>query len=255
MKKNMVFICGCARSGTSALWRLMTAHSKVAIGLERYIERCTDTKFDMTPELFEKERFYTLKRGDTHFKSIEKGGQGEYYAQLKDRYNDCTHFGDKTPRLFRYYKDIFKTFPDARILFIYRNIFDVAQSFNTRKQKEGDAWDRGYKAAVKDWNLSMKNTNAFLDQKDERILPISYEELFFGQFDIEQIFDFLNLENEPSVHKLYQGLRKKAKEIEGKREPNLSSLQKHFIMKTARFNLYKKLVEHKELHSKLEKIS
>ncbi len=246
-QKKILYICGCARSGTSALWRLMTAHDKIAIGLERFIERSTDEKFSLSKDLFDKERFYRLEKGDTHFKSIEKGGQGEYYAKLKDRYDDCEYYGDKVPRMFRYYNNLFEAFPKVKVLFIYRNIFDVAQSFNARKQDPKDGWDRGYQAAVKDWNLSMRSTVNWIAKKEDQILPIPYEELFFGQYPIDNIFSFLEIEPTPTVTKLFGNLRKKAKEIEGKREVNLSSLQKKYIMKNARFNLFKKLVELSEV--------
>ena len=241
-QRKYLFICGCARSGTSALWRLMTAHSKLAIGLERYIGRCNQKDFSMSPKHFVKDRFYTLKVGDTHFPSIEEGKGSEYYSEIKNRYEESIFFGDKTPKLFRYYEQLFKVFPNTKILFIYRNIFDVAQSFNLKKEKTGP-WKRDYKTAVKDWNISLRETNQWLQKRENQILPICYEDLFFGKYFLENIFDFLEVECEELVQYRFKELREEASEIERVRTDKLSSLEKKYIMQNARFNMYKKLIE------------
>jgi len=200
-----------------------------------------DKKF-LAPELFEKERFYTLKEGDTHKKSLETGGAGEYYSALKDTYNDCVFYGDKAPRLFKHYKDLFENFSNIKIIFIYRNIFDVAQSFETRKAKPDDGWDRGYKSAVSEWNQSLNQTLRWLEKEPANILPIEYEALFFGDYPVENITNFLEIDLDPLMKKKLQGDRHYAKRLDRDRKDGLTSKQKQYIMHNARFGLFKKLV-------------
>ena len=244
-EKNFLFLCGCARSGTTALWRLIAAHPKIAMGMERFIERCNPDDFTLVPDLFEKDRFYTLTEGDTHKKSLTQGGAGEYYGALNERYNDCVLFGDKAPRLFKHYDDLFKNFPNIKIIFIYRNIFDVAQSFEVRKAKPDDSWDRGHKAAVSEWNQSLNQTLKWLEKKPANILPVEYEALFFGDYPVDNISDFLEIELDPLMKKKLQGDRHYAKRLDKERTDGLSSKQKQYIMHNARFGLFKKLVAYK----------
>jgi Sulfotransferase family len=62
------FVFGCPRSGTTAVVRLLQAHPRVVIGMERHkflLSRRRDrAKFG--PALFEPERFFDFRPGDTN---------------------------------------------------------------------------------------------------------------------------------------------------------------------------------------------
>ena len=240
MSQDYLFLCGCARSGTSALWRLLSANKYIVIGLERYINKCS-SPFELTPELYQRDRFYDLQPGDTHFKSLEKGGSGTYYTNIKDRFDSAKYVGDKIPRLFKYYNQIFDRFPKAKIIFIYRNIFDVSQSFNNRFNNPEDNWNRDYKVAIKEWNLSLKNTHTQIKKTPDSIMLIAYEELFFNNYDFTKIYNFLGLTPDSSLENRFEILSKKAKELESKRQVQLSSLQKQEICASADFTLYNQI--------------
>ncbi len=237
-----LFLCGCARSGTSALWRLLTANEKLAIGLERYINRCSE-QFGLVPELYKKDRFYSLQEGDTHFKSLSKGGSGAYYTQLEERYESATYVGDKIPRLYNYYNQLFHNFPAAKVIFIYRNVFDVAQSFNNRFNDPEDGWNRDYLKAIKSWNTSLSETLSQLEIRSSNFFCIAYEDLFFKDYDFNHIYNFLEIASNGSLEKRFAVLNKKAQELESKRQMQLSSVQKEEICIKADFTSYNMIAE------------
>ena len=115
MKRNYFFICGCARSGTTALWRLVSAHQEVAVGVERYLRMARPNKFLLSEDLFEESRFFDLH--DTNSKSLPSGKNGKYYQDLKSRYNNCKIFGDKIPRLYDYYTELNAAFAGMKMEF------------------------------------------------------------------------------------------------------------------------------------------
>ena len=64
--KNMLFICGCSRSGTSVSTEFLNSHGKLAIGLERYGKRLR-LNGRLPPGLFTKARFCeTFDPDDSH---------------------------------------------------------------------------------------------------------------------------------------------------------------------------------------------
>lgn len=58
-----LFICGCPRSGTTAMWEMLAQHPQILLGMERYFRRFTPAKFKST--LFGIRRFFTFLTGDT----------------------------------------------------------------------------------------------------------------------------------------------------------------------------------------------
>jgi len=98
--------------------------------------------------------------------------------------------GDKIPRLYRDYDMLFTNFPNCKVIFIYRNLFDVADSWD-RRVEGGVHWSakRDWRAAIKEWNYSLRSTVGFLGKNS--ILPISYEDLFFGTGEVDRLKEFL----------------------------------------------------------------
>jgi len=184
-----LFICGCPRSGTTALWRTISGHEKIAVGVERYIHRMIP-KFTLTQEFFTKERFFNWKKGDTHFPGPE---HSPYYAELEPRYEACSYFGDKVPPMYVNYETLFENFPEAYVIFIFRNIFDVAQSYLNRLDNPKDGWKKDHTVAVKEWNTSLGKTLQ-LKRKGAKILCVEYEEIFMDEFDLGTICNPLGLE-------------------------------------------------------------
>lgn len=236
-----LFACGCPRSGTTVLWRLLRESPKIAMGVERYIDLVLGKQFALTEDHFKKDRFFTHKAEDTHFPDITSGGAGEYYAQLKEYYDDCKYYGDKIPPLFERYDEIFANFPKAHVIYIYRNIFDVAQSYIKRLNNPDDAWDKGIDKAIAEWNQSMRTTLA-AKEKGHRIFCLEYEELFFEDYNWERVFDLLEIKYTKKVKMKFRNEKIFCNRLEDKRENFLSSMDKSKILKQADFEAYNKIV-------------
>ena len=106
-----------------------------------------------TRDLFDRDRFCRdFRDGDSHHRVLQP-----YYATLYSRYNHCTHVGDKLPNLYEHYQKIIEYFPDSKLIYMLRNPFHLAQSFERRAMdssgEEGDwpKW-RGWKKAIEEWN-------------------------------------------------------------------------------------------------------
>ena len=225
MSRQYIFICGAARSGTTALWRLVASHKSVALGLERYINRALSHEF-LDPSLFDQERFFRVEADDTFYSELNEFHP--YYQELKSRYQNCSHYGDKVPRLYLHLDRLKTTFPGAKIMFILRNIFDVAVSVNRRAQ-EGNNWpkDRNYKVAVRDWNQSL--TSVLQRIRDQDILVVEHETLFSGEADARKIFSFLGLDWTDDVESTYRSSIIRGRDIAGRSSDGLTPDEKRFI--------------------------
>ena len=87
--RKYLFICGTPRSGTSALVILIGAHSKLALGIERfkyYLNKPNREKW-LGTYLFTKSRFFDFSDGATNVKPNENNFYTNYYASLEEKYN------------------------------------------------------------------------------------------------------------------------------------------------------------------------
>lgn len=188
MKKHL-FVCGCARSGTSALVRALNEHPEIAIGMERYINRFSSDGV-LRQELFEVHRFFSVKKGDTHY---------QRYSEMRvnvsrKKYVGATYVGDKIPRLYRNFAGLFKNFPSAKVLFLLRTPLSVAASFENRAQDITDhLWsrERGACASVTEYNESLKCVAPYI--RSGQVMLVPYERVFFDGHGWEKIARFLEL--------------------------------------------------------------
>jgi hypothetical protein len=242
MEKKLFFICGCARSGTTALWQLVSAHLEIAVGVERYIN-LIHPKFSLSEELFDEKRFFDIKPGDSHFQDFGVGTRGRYYRELKLRYDACKLFGDKIPPLYNFYNELGAAFTGVKILFIFRNVFDVAQSFIARAE-QGVNWpkNRDFKVAVTHWNKSLISTLQYIKTGGD-VLCLEYEELFWGGVQPEVIGSFLGLSTSTQFSEQLDSLVKQSAGLDQKRGDRLTTPQKQFIMHNANFSAYKEILQ------------
>src|ERR1051325_7655702 len=134
-KKRFLFICGCPRSGTTALWRLMVAHPKIVLGIERYV-LLSFHHGALNPLLFEKSKFFDLQPGETFYSDLVAFNR--YYLQAQDSYDSATWVGDKAPPLYHDYAGIEENFENAHIIYSVRNIIDIAGSYQKRATDPDD---------------------------------------------------------------------------------------------------------------------
>ncbi|WP_027183196.1 sulfotransferase [Desulfovibrio inopinatus] len=234
-----VFITGCSRSGTSFTADLLRSHPLVAMGRERFATRYFEKRFHR--QLFSAERFCTiLKEGDSHHTQLET-----YYPRLISRFHKCRVVGDKIPEISLDSTTLFSTLPDAKVVLLLRNIYDVASSFNARamqSKERGGAWPtfRDYRSAVTEWNRMLEN---FIDRaSDPNVFIIEFETFFNDTAKLDELYAFVGLDVSPEVEKSYNANKKKYFDIEKERLIYLTSEQKRHIARSARFDLYNSIV-------------
>jgi hypothetical protein len=119
--------------------------------MERYYCRGS-SNFSLKREHFEEDRYYDLQPGDTFWQGLED------CTSSKDVFSSALYRGDKIPLLYKHLDKLFDEMEDAKVLYIVRDIYEVAASYNVRAKDEDDGlWrrDQDYNAAIKDWNESL----------------------------------------------------------------------------------------------------
>lgn len=240
--KKHLFICGCPQSGTTALWRLMVAHPGIFLGVERY-GHLARHRGRIGPALFEKQKFFRIEPGQTFYSDL--AGKNDYYSDGERRYDEAAWVGDNIPMLFNDYSGIEANFENAHILFIFRNIIDVAGSYQNRSRSGTANGNRDYRGAVKDWHRSLKTTRDFLSMQGRRtsVAAVSYEEMFLREADLTPLFDWLGLEYTASVRRHYRFLLSRSRDLDGRRGDAINSAQRHYIAQLAPFHIYRALLK------------
>lgn len=220
---------------------LLRSHPRIALGRERY-NSLFKREGKLVPELFEKERFCRiLQKGDTHHAQL-----GPYYEMLEDRFDDCALIGDKIPSLYRNYAHLDHGFPDHKIIFMVRNVFDVANSFEGRREHSlatpSAPWPmtKGYQQAVADWNASLAETLKIKGRPN--VMVVEFERLYVDDSLLGALFDFLSLDCVAQVDAFWQKAALQRVRIEAQRSARLRSPHKHYIRKHAGFADYQALV-------------
>jgi len=238
--KKILFIGGCARSGTSVLAEIIGAHHQIVLGIERYNKLMKERSFALSLSHFTKERFTTMYEGDTFYDNFNKF---KAHENAVEKFDQAVYVGLKYPPFDRIYQLMQANFGTFKYLYIYRNIFDVAESWN-RRVIQAVNWpkDKNYLKAVQRWNDSLSNTLTELNNGAD-IICNNYDDLLFTNKSIQPIFDRLGLPIDENILRELTEARKKA--------PNkklakgmLSENEVEYIRNNARFELYD------EIHSK-----
>lgn len=239
-KKSSLFIVGCPRSGTTAMGTLVTTHPSVVMGIERYGHRVQSNDFTLTPDLFERERFCDIQEGDTFYSSFDFAPRA--YTNIEKKFETPVWVGDKIPTLYGALPQLFETFgDDVYVIFMIRNIFDIAASYVARKNDPEDSWNKDVASAITDWGMSIKSyrTSAYKD----RILPIVYEDFFHSEQAMAQLLQHLNLNVGPEEKAVIRGLVQRSAQLTDQRPRNLSGDDVMEISMTAPFGGYRELVK------------
>lgn len=175
-----IFVCGAPRSGTTLLTRVLGSNDKVVLGVERFKGLLNSDHFDR--DLFNKNRFFDFREGDTN---VRYEANKAYYDNALNKFEAASYVGDKIPNLYKRIVNINERFGgDATFVFCYRNIYEVAASWNARAMNTNDKWpeENNYIKAVVAWMESFKYA---LRAKKEgvRIIPFNYNALIDSGFD------------------------------------------------------------------------
>ena len=172
MSKKYLFVCGAPRSGTTLLSRLLGANDSVVLGIERF--KGVSAKGALEPSLFEEERFFRFEEGDTNIKGP---AFDRHYEKSRAKYSTASHIGDKIPNLYKRIGLVRERFgAETQFVFCFRNVVDVAASWNQRAKKSSDNWPakNDFRQGTLAWNESL---NAAVQAKKHGafIVPFQYE--------------------------------------------------------------------------------
>jgi hypothetical protein len=241
-RKLYIFICGAPRSGTTACEQLLNTVDKIAVLGERY-SGILAKKQPYTRDLFTKERMATFKAGDSFWNPLENKKLHDLFVE---KYDGCKYVGDKIPTMYEHYDLISKNFEQAVVIFMSRNILDVAASYNRRARDVGDKlWsrDQDFTVALRDWNRSHDTTVAAAQAyANITFIGVDYETIFFDETAITRLLKLLDLS--PSEYRIDHDQAKtifeRARRIERERKDELSSFEKREICRRADFDNYRR---------------
>ena len=181
MNKKYIFVAGCPGSGTSAFVSFLLETKKVAIFMERY-QKYWKTYHRFPEKAFDKEKILNIEEGETHYDNISRFKPNIIAMEL---YDNAEFVGDKIPSLYENFDNLFSQFPNAKVFFLYRNPYSIAESYKRR------ALDSG----IKDFNSSIKALLDLYNKKNEiffqRIYIVEYELFVYNSLDIKHIKLFL----------------------------------------------------------------
>ena len=236
--KRYLFVCGCPRSGTTAMWRLLAASRQVVLGVERYALRMDRIERSM----FERERFLKVEPGDTFYDDLHSFSP--YYRNLPARFDQARWVGDKSPRLYDWFDNLKAQFPGATVLMMFRNIYDVAASYKRRAQDENDTfWGRGQgvEAALGDWTRSIQAFHRHRDGLD--LVPVCYERLLSRHEGLEAVFAHLDLPLDDAVRAQYDRIKSRSPGLESRRDRVLSTDEVFDLCMRAPIGAYRQVLE------------
>jgi hypothetical protein len=222
------------------MWRLLSGDTRIILGVERYGNLFF--KNPMTKELFEPKRFLSNQPGDTFYSDLV--AFNGYYSGIDARFDTADYVGDKIPLLYLYLDSLFSNIPDAKIVFMLRNVFDVAASYEARANDlNDDSWRRDKRTAVAllDWRRSLTALKTYID--DGRVFPVIYEDFFFQEGGLGPLYEFLELKPTAEVQSQMGDLLSRSKGLELGRKRDLPLEAVMNIGLNAPFGGYRELVE------------
>ena len=232
--KNYLFAIGNARSGTTALGRLLNFSPEICLGIERYSK-----DDDVSAMSFEQDFFFNVN---------SKGYlvRPEFYEKIRDKFDIAKYLGDKRPRFIESWKNTLLNLPEAKIVYIFRNIYDVASSYNVRANNAAQGLDkhwpttRDFSVAVKDWNggiQEIQNLAQFY-----KVYFVKYEDFFVKRSKMIHLFKYLGVNTKDQDTQIgIRKIRKTALSLQ-KQEKTLSGYEKEYIDSNANFEAYNKLL-------------
>lgn len=240
-----LFVVGLGRSGTTALGQIIGAHSSVVMGMERFKFLWDAKQIDrLRPRLFTEDRFFDFE--NSRFTNVTPATPkwARYYEQGRKKFPTATYIGDKITQPATI-PALRGNFPDARFIFLVRDIREVAHSWEARASNPDDsAWaaTRNARAAVAEWNSGLQTMLDEYEDHPHKVTLVDYTS-FFGADNATPLRDILRalrLSMEDRIRTVYKGGREAYEQkIAGKPRPLSSEVQAH-IAEAADFALWER---------------
>ena len=247
--KKLLFVCGTPRSGTTALANLLNTSPHIVIGVERYSQLLTlyaggepDSVRDMIHDLFTRERLL----GDRLPGDTKPFPPSERDAALA-KWATAAYVGDKVPQIYKRLTTLSEACPDARFIYIVRNPYSVASSWQRRADNKDDSWPakNGFANGVKAWNESLGFALLAIETLDGRFAAVQYEKMFRRPHATRQYLamtDWLGLDEGPPLYR-YTRLVADAAIRHDATSPRIPWRIRRYVKAHANFRAYDDLLE------------
>ena len=241
--QRLLFLAGLARSGTTALLQVVNAHPEVVVGHERYKRVISGGIDRLAPELFTRERFFDFSDGETNQDPEEALRWGIDYAALDAKFDTATYVGDKMTTVR--FDAVHARLPEAKFVFIVRDIDQVALSWDRRAQDAADRWPEQADArvSVERWNTALRRIRRAVRQHPSLAHVVEYGR-FFGDpaaTALRGVLEFLGLPWEPSVAAEFERVHREYVEQVAGRDRSLSPELRAFVDEIADRRLWEQV--------------
>lgn len=193
--RDFLFIAGVPRAGSVTLTECVELSPEVAMCMRRYMALLRRTN-RLTPDLYHPDRFRDLRETDTYYYELGKFKDNLRYLE---KFDTARYIGDNIPQLHEYYDMILSNFERCKIVFVLRNVFDVAADFEglakyAAAHPEAGVWgpQRDATRGIVAWNAGLHETARRID--DPRLMVVSYEDLFLRNIGWSRLSRFLGME-------------------------------------------------------------
>jgi hypothetical protein len=211
-----LFLLSLPRSGSTLVQRVLAVHDEISTAPETWLllpqvyatrERGAFAEYGHTP----------ASRAIREFAERLPGGAADYDEELR-RFvlalyarasgGKGTYFLDKTPRYHFVADDLFRIFPDAKVVFLWRNPLAIVASIT-------ETWGRG-RWNVGRWRSDLYDGVANLVSSYEanaaRAHAVRYEDLVQDRpVAWQELFDYLELAFDPSALKRFRAVDLRAR--------------------------------------------
>src|SRR5215211_4245991 len=201
-RPRLLFICGCDRSGTTALADYLNRHPEILVCQER---SKTTQKGEITLDLSTFERMFDLGHEKTGDSAPDNDGDRLIKPRVELLANRdparLRWIGASNSDYVRRMESVAGYNPGARFIVMYRPVEEVAESWETKDSDDHKNSNNGLGQAVKTWNRSLQGTRRFIrDSVVPRVLLISYHDfLYRTETVVPLISRFLEVEFDKSA--------------------------------------------------------
>lgn len=231
-----LFVCGCARSGTTAFGDYLNQYEEILLCQERYKGRQKQVAW----EDFSFQRIMDFRPQETKRPPLGQTREAfaERHAKLLAAKDPAKlrWLGDKGPYYVRSMDRLAGRNPGARFIVLYRPLEEVAESWDARAKDPDDPWrgERGVEMSVEVWNAAMQKTREFIESSPApRVLIIGYHDFFYRNEAVApQVSRFLGLEFDESITNAWREASSGFESRRRRKEP-LSEEQRSFLREYA----------------------
>ena len=218
MRRRLLFVVGCPRSGTTDFVRLINCHEKVLVGCERFLhwysgfeDWSTAPDWNFLLNSFDTERFVNVQEGDTYFRHITDMVGWQKYGTTEPlrKFNQAAVVGDKAPIGIFYVGELFTIFPNSIFVTMFRENTSVCRSWDRRAADTDDVlWKRedDFEIGVRSWLDALEAAIRY-KKMGYPIIDVFAPALYHRQAGVlERVFSCLGLDLDKGICDQYDAI-------------------------------------------------